>query len=74
MRCTQGKLREGSGAMGTQMLRCAQHDKAETAARPLAGWRRDQQPVRYLDRGPGGPAEHASLQMSAINGSNTNRG
>ncbi len=28
IRCTQCKLREGSGARGDEMLRCAQHDKA----------------------------------------------
>jgi hypothetical protein len=26
IRSAQGKLREGSGSMGTEMLRCAQHD------------------------------------------------
>ncbi len=28
IRRAQGKLREGSGAMGNEMLRCAQHDRA----------------------------------------------
>jgi hypothetical protein len=28
IRCAQGKLREGSVAMGVEMLRCAQHDRA----------------------------------------------
>ena len=27
IRCAQGKLREGSGAVGVEMLRYAQHDK-----------------------------------------------
>ena len=27
IRCTRGTLREGAGARGSEMLRCAQHDK-----------------------------------------------
>jgi hypothetical protein len=29
MRFAQGKLREGSGSMGQEMLRCAQHDSTD---------------------------------------------
>ncbi len=27
VRCTQGKRHDGAGSRGTEMLRCAQHDK-----------------------------------------------
>jgi hypothetical protein len=27
IRCAQGKLREGTGSTGSEMLRCAQHDR-----------------------------------------------
>ncbi len=30
IRSAQGKLREGSGSMGAEMLRCAQHDSQDT--------------------------------------------
>ncbi len=35
IRCAQCKLREGSGAMGTEMLRCAQHDSGQGSPSPL---------------------------------------
>jgi hypothetical protein len=32
IRSAQGQLREGSGVLGREMLRCAQHDRAGTSA------------------------------------------
>ena len=37
MRFAQGKLREGAGSLGRQMLRCAQHDTAGPSGRALVG-------------------------------------
>jgi len=31
MRCAQGKLRDGSGSPGAEILRCAQDDSQDTA-------------------------------------------
>jgi len=45
-------------------LRSGWHPRA--ADRPCAAWRRDKQPVRGLDRCPGGTVEHAYLQMSTV--------
>ena len=47
------------------MLSAAKHDSPRQQPAPQLAWRRDQQPVRCLDRCPGGTAEHASLHMSA---------
>src|SRR3989442_248403 len=37
MRCAQGKLREGSGSIGREMLRCAQHDRAGPCLKCIIG-------------------------------------
>jgi len=45
IRFAQGKLREGSSSMGNEMLRCAQHDKTESASLSYA---HDQISTGYL--------------------------
>ena len=54
---------EASGAMGTEMLRCAQHD-IRGSRQTLSAAKGDKQPVRSLDRCPRGTVERTYLQMS----------